>query len=75
LELALATVRDPVWPAAIQQLRTLVVGAGRIRRQGDVAQLIDLVTMMADHLSTAEGSSDQAWTQPASSSGRRRRSG
>jgi hypothetical protein len=63
LELALATVRDPVWPDAIKQLRTLVAGAGRIRRQGDLAQLIDLVTTLADRLSTAEGGSEQAWTQ------------
>jgi hypothetical protein len=63
LELALATVRDPVWPDTIQQLRVLVAGHGRIRRQGDLAQLIDLVTTLADRLSTAEGGSAQAWTQ------------
>jgi hypothetical protein len=63
LELALVTVRDPAWPAAIQQLRALVAGEGRIRRQGDLAQLLHLVTTVADHLSTAEGGSEQAWTQ------------
>ncbi|MBA3471194.1 MAG: hypothetical protein H0T53_16280 [Herpetosiphonaceae bacterium] len=51
LDLALATVPDPIWPAAIQQLRALVVGEGRIRRQRDLAQLLQLVTTMADHLS------------------------
>jgi hypothetical protein len=63
LELALVTVRDPAWPAAIQQLRALVASEGRIRRQGDLAQLLQLVTTVADHLSTAEGGSEQAWGQ------------
>ncbi|MBA3471603.1 MAG: hypothetical protein H0T53_18360 [Herpetosiphonaceae bacterium] len=63
LELALATVREPVWPAAIQQLRALVVGEGRIRRQRDLAQLLQLVSTMADHLSNAQGGSEQAWSQ------------
>jgi hypothetical protein len=63
LELALATVRDAAWPAAIQQLRALVASEGRIRRQGDLAQLLQLVTTVADYLSTAEGGSELAWTQ------------
>jgi hypothetical protein len=63
LELALVTVRDPIWPAAIQQMRALVASEGRIRRQGDLAQLIQLVTTVADHLSTAEGGSEQGWSQ------------
>ena len=63
LELALATVRDPSWPAAIQQLRALVARQGRIRRQDDLADLLQLVTTLADHLSNAQGGSEQAWSQ------------
>ena len=63
LELALATVRDPIWPAMIQQLRALVARQGRIRRQDDLAELLQLVTTLADHLSNAQGGSEQAWSQ------------
>ena len=63
LELALATVRAPIWPSAIQQLRALVARQGRIRRQDDLADLLQLVTALADHLSNAQGGSEQAWSQ------------
>jgi hypothetical protein len=63
LELALATVRDPVWPAAIQQLRVLVEREGRIRRQGDQIQLRELVTVIADDLSRAQGGGELAFAQ------------
>ena len=63
LEIALATVRDPIWPAAIQQLRALVARQGRIRRQDDLADLLQLVTTLTDHLSNAQGGSEQAWSQ------------
>ena len=63
LELALATVRDPVWPDAIQRMRALIIGEGIIRRKGDVAQVLQLVTTMADHLSNAQGGSEQAFAQ------------
>ena len=63
LELALATVRDPIWPTAIQQLRALVARQGRIRRQDDLAELLQLVTTLADHLSNAQGGSEHAWSQ------------
>jgi hypothetical protein len=63
LELALATVRDPAWPTAIQQLRELVEREGRIRRQGDQLQLRKLVATIADELSRAQGGSEQAFVQ------------
>jgi hypothetical protein len=63
LELALATVRDPAWPASIQQLRELVEREGRIRRQGDQLQLRKLVATIADELSRAQGGSELAFVQ------------
>ena len=63
LELALATVCDPVWPEAIQRMRALIIGEGIIRRKGDVAQLLQLVATMADHISKAQGGSEQAFSQ------------
>lgn len=63
LELALAIVREPVWPTALRQLRELVEREGRIRRQGDQVQLRDLVTTLIEELSRAQGGSEQAFAQ------------
>jgi hypothetical protein len=63
LELALATVRDPAWPTAIQQVRELVEREGRIRQQGDQLELRKLVATIADELSRAQGGSEQAFAQ------------
>ena len=62
LDLVMQAIHDSPWLADIAQIRTLLEREGRMRRIGDLAQLREVATAIADGLSLAQAGSEQAWS-------------
>ena len=61
LDLVMQTVQTTPWLTELAKVRTLLEREGRLRRVGDLAQLRELATAIADGLSLAQAGSEQAW--------------
>ena len=68
LDLVMQTLHDSPWLTELATVRTLLEREGRLRRVGDLAQLRELATAIADGLSLAQAGSEQAWSAVVSTS-------
>ena len=62
LDLVLQTLHDSPWLTELATVRAIIEREGRLRRVGDLGQLREVATAIADGLSLAQAGSEQAWS-------------